>query len=76
MSRKIFAIASILLSIYFCSAITACTKDKLTFINGADGEVESVVFTASPTIMPIDENTTMEDYLNALKETGKLILKA
>ena len=63
MKKLLFIIASFLL----CFAV-GCGKTAVSDID----EDSSIIFTVSSSVTAIDKNTTLEDYITALKDDGKL----
>lgn len=63
------------LTIVLCLTCFAC-KSNLTFKNDDSGNIESVVFVASDDVLLLNDQTTVADYLLALKEQGKLDFEA
>ena len=57
--KKLLSLTLTLIALVFCFA--GCNKD-----------VKPVVFTADSSVMTITEETTLYDYMTALKEQGKL----
>lgn len=53
-------------------AFAGCGKGKVKFIAADDGKAQNAVFTATNDVLTLSADTSLADYLNALKDKGEL----
>lgn len=69
---KIFAAVVAACALAAAVALSGCGKSNVKFITAGDGVAENAVFTATNDVLALDENTSVADYIAALKDKGEL----